>query len=1379
MEESSLCCEQLPDGECIEVQKDEEDDGLIELDCQNGFPEGRKEFVAPAVGMEFESYDDAYNYYICYAKEVGFRVRVKNSWFKRNSREKYGAVLCCSSQGFKRIKDVNHLRKETRTGCPAMIRMRLVESQRWRVLEVMLEHNHMLGAKILRSVKKMGNGTKRKPLPSSDAEGQTIKLYRALVIDAGGNGNSNSCAREDITFSEFSNKWNLRKGDTQAIYNFLCRMQLTNPNFFYLMDFNDDGHLRNAFWVDARSRAACGYFGDVIYFDNTNLSNKFEIPLVTFVGINHHGQSVLLGCGLLASETTESYLWLLRTWVKCMSGCSPQTIITDRCKALQSAIVEIFPRSHHCFGLSLIMKKVPEKLGGLHNYDAIRKALIKAVYDTLKVIEFEAAWGFMIQCFGVSDHEWLRSLYEDRVRWAPVYLKGTFFAGMSAARPGESISPFFDRYVHKQTPLKEFLDKYELALHRKHKEESFSDIESRSSSPLLKTRCSFELQLSRMYTREMFMKFQLEVEEVYSCFGTTQLHVDGPIIIFLVKERVLIEGNRREIRDFEVLYSRTAGEVRCICSCFNFYGYLCRHALCVLNFNGVEEIPHKYILSRWKKDFKRLYVPDHSSGGVNDTDRIQWSNQLFRSALQVVEEGILSLDHYNVALQSLEESLSKVHDVEQRQETIWLVMTDDAMCSPNDKDLSLSPNLDITIDDGSPNNEQLLEVEDEGNELENECGQLFEIDGSEPENGRDETTIVDSHSGESQGKDCPPPVVRMEFDTYDDAYNYYNTYAKDIGFAIRVKSSWTKRNSKEKRGAVLCCNCEGFKTTKEANSHRKETRTGCLAMIRLRLVDSNRWRVDEVKLDHNHSFDPERAQNSKSHKRMDSRAKRKVEPTLDVEVRTIKLYRMPVVDASGYGSSNSTEGGTSNISCSRRLKLKKGDPELISNYFCRIQLMNPNFFYVMDLNDDGQLRNVFWIDSRSRAAYSYFGDVVAFDSTCLSNNYEIPLVAFVGVNHHGKSVLLGCGLLADETFETYIWLFRAWLTCMTGRPPQTIITNQCKAMQSAIAEVFPRAHHRICLSQIMQSILGCFVQFQEYEAFQMALTKVIYDSKTVDEFERAWDDLTQHFGIRNHEKLQTLHEEREHWAPVYSKDTFFAGISDYEKGESVIPFFKGHVHQQTSLKEFFEIYELVQQKKHKTEVLDDFESRDLSSLLKTRCYYELQLSKLYTNAVFRKFQDEVVMMSSCFSITQTQTSGSIVTYMVKEREGEEPARDARNFEVMYDNAGAEVRCICSCFNFKGYLCRHALYILNYNCVEEIPCQYILSRWRRDFKRLYVPHLSADNVDISNPVQCFDHLYKRAMQVVEEGMISQDHYMLSWQTFKESLNKIRLVADKIE
>ncbi|ONI16297.1 hypothetical protein PRUPE_3G090400 [Prunus persica] len=667
MEVASANIEQVPDGECNDIVTDR-DGVLTELDVQNGVLEGRKEFVAPAVGMEFESYDDAYNYYNCYAKEVGFRVRVKNSWFKRNSREKYGAVLCCSSQGFKRIKDVNRLRKETRTGCPAMLRMRLVDSKRWRVLEVTLEHNHLLGAKIYKSIKKVGSGMKRKSQSSSDAEKRTIKLYRALVIDSGVDGTSNLNPTDIRNFPDHPNQLNLKKGDTQAIYNYLCRMQLTNPNFFYLMDLNDDGRLRNVFWMDARCRAACGYFADVIYFDNTYLSNKYEIPLVAFVGINHHGQTVLLGCALLAGETTESYTWLFRAWLTCVSGQFPQTIITDRCKALQSAIAEVFPRCHHRFGLSHIIKKVPEKLGGLRNYDAIRKALIKAVYETLKVIEFEAAWGFMIQRFGVGDHEWLHSLYEDRFRWAPVYLKETFFAGMSAARPGETLSPFFDRYVHKQTPLKEFLDKYELALQKKHKEEALADIESRSSSPTLKTRCSFEFQLSKVYTREIFKNFQFEVEEMYSCFSTTQLHVDGPIIIFLVKERVVVEGNRREIRDYEVLYNRTAGEVRCICSCFNFYGYLCRHALCVLNFNGVEEIPSKYILSRWKKDFKRIYIPDHGSSNADDTDRMQWFNQLYRSALQIVEEGVISLDHYKVALQAFEESLNRVHDVEDKHE---------------------------------------------------------------------------------------------------------------------------------------------------------------------------------------------------------------------------------------------------------------------------------------------------------------------------------------------------------------------------------------------------------------------------------------------------------------------------------------------------------------------------------------------------------------------------------------------------------------------------------------------------------------------------------------------------------------------------------------
>lgn len=228
----------------------------------------------------------------------------------------------------------------------------------------------------------------------------------------------------------------------------------------------------------------------------------------------------------------------------------------------------------------------------------------------------------------------------------------------------------------------------------------------------------------------------------------------------------------------------------------------------------------------------------------------------------------------------------------------------------------------IEGDDMENDNELVLDIET--NEHENGNEQILEFERNDLENGNHDQENVPEHNS-------IPPIVGMEFESYEDAYKYYNCYAKELGFGIRVKSSWTKRNSKEKRGAVLCCNCEGFKTLKEASTRRKETRTGCMAMIRLRLIESNRWRVDEVKLEHNHLFDPERAQNSKSHKRAES-VKRKSEPIAEVEVRTIKLYRTPTMDTVCYGSSNERDFDNE-FGKAKRLNLNKGDTKIIQDYF--------------------------------------------------------------------------------------------------------------------------------------------------------------------------------------------------------------------------------------------------------------------------------------------------------------------------------------------------------------------------------------------------------------------------------------------------------------
>ncbi|XP_057514274.1 protein FAR1-RELATED SEQUENCE 6-like [Actinidia eriantha] len=651
---------------------DEVDEFEIEGDCgmadyigQSGVIQGENP-LPPAVGMEFDSYEDVYYFYNCYAKEQGFGVRVSNTWY-RKSKERYRGKLSCSSAGFKKKSEANRPRPETRTGCPAMVKFRLTENKRWRIIEVELEHNHLISptsGKFYKSHKNVGGGTKRPLLLDSAEEVQKIRLFRTVIIDTEDNEKLYVDDGEFGITVDQSNQLKLKLGDAQAIYSFFCHVQLMSPNFFYVMDLNEKGYLRNVFWADARCRVAYGYFGDVVAIDTACLTDKYEVPLVVFTGVNHHGQPVLLGCGLLAGEMLESFIWLFRAWLTYMLGRPPPAIISDQSRSLQAALADVFPRASLCLSISHIMKKVPEKLGGLNEYEAINVALNRAVYHTLRVDEFEAAWEDMIQRYGIRDHKWLQTLYEDRKRWVPVYLKETLLVGMFPIRPSDGSNSFFEGFLHKHTPLKDFLGNYDQALQKIHQEAALADMESRSSSPPLKTRFYFELQLLKLYTNNIFKKFQSEVEGMYSCFSTRQISADGSIMTYIVKEHAEVAENRRETIDYEVIYNTSEAEVLCVCGLFNFRGYLCRHAMVILNQSGMEEIPPQYILSRWRKDIPRNYVLDNGCSVIDINNPVHRYDHLYKCGMQVVEQGRKSQDCYKFALQALDDLLNKVRIAE-------------------------------------------------------------------------------------------------------------------------------------------------------------------------------------------------------------------------------------------------------------------------------------------------------------------------------------------------------------------------------------------------------------------------------------------------------------------------------------------------------------------------------------------------------------------------------------------------------------------------------------------------------------------------------------------------------------------------------------------
>ncbi|XP_062089897.1 protein FAR1-RELATED SEQUENCE 6-like [Humulus lupulus] len=665
MDEVSLNTEPVGDDDGDELEI-EGDCGMTEYVSQGGISEGENP-LPPSVGMEFDSYEDVYYFYNCYAKEQGFGVRVSNTWY-RKSKERYRGKLSCSSAGFKKKSDANRPRPETRTGCPAMIKFRLMDTKRWRIIEVELEHNHLISpasGKFYKSHKNIGVGTKRVLQLDGPEETQKIKQFRTVIVDAEVNGSIDVDEEESGRSIDHSNQLKLEAGDSQAVQNFFCRSQLVDPNFFYVVDLNEKGCLRNLFWANARTRVTYSYFGDVVCIDTACLTNKYEVPLVSFIGVNHHGQSVLLGCGLLAGETIESYTWLFRAWLTCMSGRPPQVIISDQNDTLQTAVADVFPRATQCLCLSRIMQKVPEKLGSFFEYDAINAALNRAVYYSQRPEEFEAAWEDMIQLHGIRDQKWLQSLYEDRKRWVPAFFKDVFLAGMFPIQPNEVVSSFFEEHLDRNTPLKQFLDKYDLALQKHYQLEALADLDSKS--PTSKTRYSFEMQLSRLYTNGILRKFEREVEGMYSCFCSRQSNSDGPIMTYVVKEQIEVDGNVREARDYEVLFNPPEMEVICVCGMFNFKGYLCRHALWVLSQNGMEEIPVQYIVSRWRKDVKRKYVISSicSDSGIDVNNPIHRYDHLYKCIVQVVEEGRKSQERYKVSVQALEEILNKLRLTEE------------------------------------------------------------------------------------------------------------------------------------------------------------------------------------------------------------------------------------------------------------------------------------------------------------------------------------------------------------------------------------------------------------------------------------------------------------------------------------------------------------------------------------------------------------------------------------------------------------------------------------------------------------------------------------------------------------------------------------------
>lgn len=650
---------------------------------------------------------------------------------------------------------------------------------------------------------------------------------------------------------------------------------------------------------------------------------------------------------------------------------------------------------------------------------------------------------------------------------------------------------------------------------------------------------------------------------------------------------------------------------------------------------------------------------------------------------------------------------------------------------------------------------------------------IADDEDAEANDGGEANTTGNSMSSDEDGD--AEPHVGMEFDSEDAVKNFYSEYARRVGFSIRFRQYSRSRSDGAVTFREYLCAKDGL---------RRRAGDSCGGMLRIELNGKDKWIVTKFVKEHSHDIvSPSKVHHLRPRRHFAGAAKNMAE-TYEEGVGIVPSGVMYVsTDGNRVSSAEANRGarsapppvesnravkntgsvGHAARPSSRKRTLGK-DAQNLLDYFKKMQAENPGFYYAIQLDEDNRMANVFWSDARSRSAYSHFGDTVTLDTMYRVNQYKVPFVPFTGVNHHGQTVLFGCALLLDESEATFVWLFRTFLAAMNDQAPASLVTDQDKAIQAAVALVFPEARHCFNKWDMLREgperlAHACY----SHPNFQVDLYNCINSTDTIEEFESSWDSILDKYDLRRNDWLQSLYNARAKWVPAYFRDSFFAAISPNQGFQS--SFFEGYVNQQTTLPMFFRQYERALESSFEKAIEADFDTMCTTPVLRTPSPMEKQAANLYTRKIFAKFQDELVE-TFVYTANRIDDDGSISTFRVAKFED-----DSKAYIVTLN--GPEMRASCSCqmFEYSGILCRHILTVFTVTNVLTLPSHYIMKRWTRNAKNGFGSDNHFEPQGQESLAFRYNHLCKEAIKYAEEAAIAPETFNVAMVALREGGKKV--------
>ncbi|XP_056685701.1 protein FAR1-RELATED SEQUENCE 5-like [Spinacia oleracea] len=632
-----------------------------------------------------------------------------------------------------------------------------------------------------------------------------------------------------------------------------------------------------------------------------------------------------------------------------------------------------------------------------------------------------------------------------------------------------------------------------------------------------------------------------------------------------------------------------------------------------------------------------------------------------------------------------------------------------------------------------------------------------------------------------------PPTVGMCFPSGYEFSEFCHRYAFEQGFEMFVASDILKTEYKakgvSKKGVGelearphmmdrlrFKCKKGGVKKSEGSNV------TGCKMFVYGR-VKNGEFVLVSCDLKHNHPLSPDCSRMMVNYRSIDG-------PTFD---RIMINERAGVSISRNFGTQLIEKGGFDNMTFNkkdvrdaiaverRKTMFEKGDAAGLEDYFKSQRELNCDFYSSMQRDEEGILKNSFWSDARSRGACKYFGDVISFDTTFSSNRYRMPFAPFVGVNHHGKSIVFAAALISHEDTESFIWVFEEWLKCM-GKPPKGILTDQDKAIARAISEVFPGVPHRLCLWHMLQNASRNLGKLAEWKSIDTLIRTAVHDMLDPNEFDEAWCLVMDKYNQRGKGWMQDAYDNRQQWAPAYNRGTFWAGMSSTQRSEGMNRYFKNHVDLECGLVQFIKNYEFCMNIKAEEEKEDNFDSVDTPPQLDVdkSVLAEYVFRKVYTNAMFADVVHERKGLTHT-NVTRTDSLGSLVLYRADEKLTSPHWRKRyKSYNVKVDKVKGELSCSCQLFEFRGILCRHILKAMDVEDFQFVPEKYILDRWRKQVRSYESIRVSYYDPEESKRLAKAKELTQRHNYLRELAMHNEEAYKL----YTEATDALRIKMEDV-